>query len=57
MEIKNLRLGEFGRVNLHGKEARNLIDKRMSLKRKNRKLHQESRDYKTELKVYEKCTN
>ena len=57
IEIKNLRNGEVGRVNLNDKEAINLVDAKKSLERQNRKLRQENRDYKTELTVYEKCTH
>ena len=53
-EIKNLRQGAVGRVNLNDEEAMNLVDEKKSLERENRKLRQENRDYKTELKVYEK---
>ena len=56
-EIKNLRQGEVGRVNLNDEEANKLVDEKKSLERENRKLHQENRDYKTEIKVYEKCTH
>ena len=54
-EIKNLRTGEVGRVNLNDQESRNLVDEKKSLERQNRKLRQENRDYKTEITVYEKC--
>ena len=57
IEIKNLRTGEVGRVNLNDKDARNLVDEKKSLERENRKLRQENRNYKTEIKVYDKCTH
>ena len=56
-EIKNLRQGEIGRLNLNDEEAKNLVNEKKNLERENRKLRQENRDYKTELKVYEKCTH
>ena len=56
-EIKNLRQGTVGRVNLNDEEAMNLVDEKKNLERENRRLRQENRDYKTELKVYEKCTH
>ena len=56
-EIKNLRQGEIGRLNLNDEEAKNLVNEKKNLERENRRLRQENRDYKTELKVYEKCTH
>jgi len=56
-EIKNLRQGEVGRVNLNDKKAIDLVNEKKSLERENRKLRKENRDYRTELKVYEKCTH
>ncbi len=56
-EIKNLREGAAGRVNLNDEEAIKLVDEKKNLEMKNRKLRQENRDYRTEIKVYEKCTH
>ena len=47
----------MGRVNLNDKKAIDLVNAKKSLERENRKLRKENRDYRTELKVYEKCTH
>ena len=49
-EIKNLRVGEAGKVNLNNKEAKNIVNDKKSLERENRNLRKENRDYKMNLK-------
>ena len=53
-EIKKLRIGEIGRVNINDNQAKNLVKEKKELERLNRKLRQENRDLKTKIKVYEK---
>lgn len=49
-EIKNLRVGEEGKVNLNNKEAKNIVNDKKSLERENRNLRKENLDYKMNLK-------